>query len=148
MASSRPCSLDPAADAANAEKCVLIVEDNPLNMKLFAAMIEARGYRGLHATEGLQGLDMAHREHPDLIVMDVRLPDISGLEVTHRLKADDNTRDIPIIVTTADEASGQEGRIRASGCDGFIAKPIIIAEFLKLVELFITRPVAVPEGVD
>jgi two-component system, cell cycle response regulator DivK len=134
--------VNPEGDPATAGKCVLIVEDNPLNMKLFSAVVEAQGYHVLKATNGSQGLYLAHQEHPDLIIMDVQLPDMSGLEVTHSLKADNYTRDIPIIVTTAHWLRGDEEEIRASGCDGFIAKPIAIAEFLELIELFVTRGVA------
>lgn len=136
--------MNPAGGPATGGKCVLIVEDNPLNMKLFSAMVAAQGHRVLQATEGLHGLDLAHRQHPDLIIMDVQLPGMSGLEVTQSLKADADTRDIPIIVTTAYGGSGGDADIRASGCDGFMAKPIAISEFLELVEFFVTRSVRVP----
>lgn len=131
-----------------ARKCVLIVEDNPLNMKLFAAMIAAQGHRVLQASDGSRGLDLAHRQHPDLIIMDIQLPGgISGLEVTTNLKADDTTRDIPIIATTAFALGDDEEKIRASGCDGYMAKPIAISQFLEMVEAFIVRrpaPTAAP----
>lgn len=117
-------------------KRVLIVEDNPLNMKLFSAMIAAQGYQVLQATDGTLGLDLAHRQHPDLIIMDIQLPGLSGLEVTHSLKADADTRDIPIIATTAFALGGDEETIRASGCDGYMAKPIAISQFLEMVEAF------------
>jgi two-component system cell cycle response regulator DivK len=129
----------PAADPAPAGKCVLIVEDNPLNMKLFSAMIAAQGHHVLQATDGPRGLDLAHQAHPDLIIMDVQLPGMSGLEVTHSLKADKDTSDIPIIVTTGYGLSGNEAEVRASGCDGFMAKPIAISAFLELIELFMMR---------
>ncbi len=116
-------------------KCVLIVEDNPLNMKLFSAMVEAQGYEVLQAIDGSHGLDLAHRQHPDLIIMDIQLPDISGIDVTHSLKADASTRDIPIIATTAYALRGDEEKIRASGCDGYMAKPIAISQFLELIEI-------------
>ena len=119
-----------------AGKSVLIVEDNPLNMKLFAAMAAAQGCHVLQATDGHRGLDLAHQEHPDLIIMDVQLPGISGLDVTQMLKADPTTRDIPIIVTTAYQ---YDEEIRASGCDGYMAKPIAISEFLELVESLMAR---------
>jgi len=128
-------------DPAVVGKWVLIIEDNPLNMKLFSAIIAAQGYHVLHATDGSQGLDLAHQEHPDLIIIDVQLPDMSGLDLTRGLKADNDTRDIPIIVTTAHGLSGDDAQIRASGCDGFIAKPIAIAEFLNLIEMFVMRPI-------
>ena len=132
------------AARAAARKCVLIVEDNPLNMKLFTAMISAQGYRVLQASDGSHGLDLAHRQHPDLIIMDIQLPGgMSGLEVTHSLKADDTTRDIPIIATTAFALRGDEEKILASGCDGYMAKPIAISEFLEMIEAFIIRRPAI-----
>jgi two-component system, cell cycle response regulator DivK len=124
---------------AAVRRCVLIVEDNPLNMKLFSAMLAAQGYAVLQATDGPTGLDLARRRHPDLIIMDVQLPGLSGLDVTHSLKADDATRDIPIIATTAFALRGDEEKIRASGCDGYMAKPIAISEFLELVESFMMK---------
>lgn len=124
-----------------APKRVLIVEDNPLNMKLFSAMIGAQGYDVLQAMDGPLGLDMAQREHPDLIIMDIQLPGMSGLEVTQQLKSADATRDIPIIATTAFALRGDEEKIRASGCDGYMAKPIAITQFLDLIDSFI-RPAA------
>jgi len=129
----------PPGNPATAGKCVLIVEDNPLNMKLFSAMVAAQGCHVLQAEDGARGLDLAHQQHPDLIIMDVQLPGMSGLEVTHLLKADADTCDIPIIVTTA---YGYEEEIRTSGCDGYMAKPIAISEFLELVETLITRSAA------
>ena len=133
---------------ATVGKWVLIIEDNPLNMKLFDAIIAAQGYHVLAATDGSQGLDLAHKQHPDLIVVDVQLPDISGLDLTRSLKADKDTRDIPIIVTTAHGVSGDAEDIRASGCNGFMAKPIAIAQFLELIELFVTRSVHAPRYID
>lgn len=120
-------------------KRVLIVEDNPLNMKLFSAMIEAQGYDVLQATDGEHGLHLAQVQQPDLIIMDIQLPDISGTEVTQTLKADKATCDIPIIATSAFVLRGDEDRIRASGCDGYMAKPIAIVQFLELIESFMVR---------
>lgn len=112
-------------------KCILIVEDNPLNMKLFSAMVAAQGYGVLQAADGARGLDLAYQEHPDLIIMDVNLPGMSGLEVTQILKADPVTGDIPIVVTTAYQ---YDDEIRASGCDGFMSKPISVSDFIELIE--------------
>jgi two-component system, cell cycle response regulator DivK len=119
-----------------AGKCILIVEDNPLNMKLFSAMVAAQGYGVLQAADGLRGLDLANREHPDLIIMDVNLPGMSGLEVTQILKADPVTRDIPIIVTTAYQ---YDDEIRASGCDGFMSKPISVTDFIGLIDSLMSQ---------
>jgi two-component system cell cycle response regulator DivK len=113
---------------------VLVVEDNPLNMKLFCAMIAAQGCEVLQAGTGSRALSLARRRHPDLIIMDLQLPDMSGLDVTHELKAAEDTREIPIIATTAYASHGDEEVIRAAGCDGYMAKPIAISEFLALIE--------------
>jgi two-component system, cell cycle response regulator DivK len=120
-------------------KFVLIVEDNPLNMKLFSAMVAAQGFGVLQATNGRRGLDMAHQHHPDLIIMDVNLPGMSGLEVTHSLKTDEDTSEIPIVITTAYGLGPDDPAVRASGCDGFMAKPIAVSEFLDVVECFMMR---------
>jgi|SRR5579863_1442620 len=144
MATPAPSSAAPGSIPASARRRVLIVEDNPLNMKLFAAMIASQGYEVLEAIDGLGGLDLAHRQHPDLIIMDIQLPGMSGLDVTHSLKADADTRDIPVIATTAYALRGDEERIRESGCDGYMAKPIAISEFLDLVRSFMTGSRAAP----
>jgi len=119
---------------ASTRKRVLVVEDNPLNMKLFSAMIAAEGYEVLEAKSGQDGLVMAQRQHPDLIIMDIQLPGMSGLEVTQSLKGDAATHDIPIIATTAFATRGDEEIIMASGCDAYMAKPIAISQFLELIE--------------
>jgi two-component system cell cycle response regulator DivK len=124
----------------SARRRVLIVEDNALNMKLFSAMIVSQGYEVLQAGDGRSALDMARQQHPDLIIMDLQLPDMSGLDVTRSLKADVGTRDIAILATTAYALRGDEETIRASGCDGYMAKPIAVSEFLGLIESLIVRP--------
>ena len=129
----------PTANPVSARKLVLIVEDNALNMKLFTAMIGAQGHEVVQAADGLSALDQAHRRHPDLIIMDLQLPDMSGLDVMRILKADADTRSIPIIATTAFATRGGEASIRESGCDGYMAKPIAISEFLELIDSLITR---------
>src|SRR5262249_821043 len=103
----------------------------PLNMKLFSAMVGAQGYGVLQAGDGPRGLDLARQEQPDLIIMDVDLPGISGLEATQLLKADPKTRDIPIIITTA---YADDDEIHASACDAFMAKPISVAHFVELID--------------
>ncbi len=120
----------------NPRKRVLVVEDNPLNMRLFSAMIAAEGYEVLEANSGQRGLELAQQQHPDLIIMDIQLPGLSGLEVTQSLKADAATHDIPIIATTAFATRGDEETIMASGCDAYMAKPIAISQFLELIEAF------------
>jgi two-component system, cell cycle response regulator DivK len=135
------------APPAHVRKCVLIVEDNPLNMKLFSAMIAAQGHDVLQASNGSHGLDLAQRQHPDLIIMDIQLPGMSGLEVTHNLKTDEATRDIPIIATTAFALRGDEEKILASGCDAYMAKPIAISQFLELIETFMLKAPGISEFV-
>lgn len=136
MADSGSSPAGAGATPATHRKCVLIVEDNPLNMKLFSAMIVAQGYDVVQAVNGSDGLDLAQRVHPDLIIMDIQLPGMSGLEITHTLKTADATRDIPIIATTAFALRGDKEKILASGCDEFMAKPIAITQFLELIDDF------------
>ena len=137
---------EPAPSAAITRKCVLIVEDNALNMNLFSAMIGAQGYEVLQAANGSAAIDLAHRRHPDLIILDIQLPDMSGLDVTHTLKGADDTHEIPILATSAYASGGDEAAIHASGCDGYMAKPITISEFLELVEVLMMQPECVPVG--
>jgi two-component system cell cycle response regulator DivK len=108
-------------------------------MKLFSAMVESQGYDVLQAGDGRAALDLARRQHPDLIIMDLQLPDMSGLDVTRSLKADSDTSGIAIIATTAYALHGDEEKIRASGCDGYMAKPISVSDLLDLIEALITR---------
>jgi two-component system, cell cycle response regulator DivK len=127
-------AADPPSKPVTGRRCVLVVEDNPLNMKLFCAMIGAQGHEVLQAGTGSRALALARRRHPDLIIMDLQLPDMSGLDVTRELKSADDTHAIPIIATTAYATQGDEEVIRAGGCDGYMAKPIAISEFLALIE--------------
>jgi two-component system cell cycle response regulator DivK len=120
---------EPRSEATDHRDCILIVEDNPLNMKLFRDLLRAQGYQVLEATDGLAGLDIARLETPDLILLDIHLPDVSGLEVAVKLKADRRTRDIPILVVTASLLPEAEQSALSSGCDGFLRKPIAISEF-------------------
>lgn len=114
--------------------CILIIEDNPLNMKLFRDLLRAQCYQVLEATDGLAGLDLARAEIPDLILLDVHLPDVSGLEIAMKLKTDQRTRDIPIVVITASMLPQTEQSALASGCDAFLRKPIAISEFRTTIE--------------
>jgi two-component system cell cycle response regulator DivK len=117
---------------------VLIVEDHPLNMKLFRVLLHSRGYETVEARDGTVGLDLARIENPDLIIMDIQLPDISGVKVIRALKSDERTRDIPIVAITA-SMPDEEAKIRAAGGDGFLRKPIAAAEFLALVRLMLRQ---------
>src|SRR3546814_14958485 len=104
-------------------KTVLIVEDNELNMKLFNDLLEAHGYRTLKTRDGIQALSIAREHRPDLILMDIQLPEVSGLEVTTWLKADDTPRRIPVIDVTAFAMRGDEAKIRQGGCEDCNPKP-------------------------
>ena len=117
-----------------APKTVLIVEDNELNLRLLTDILEYHGYTILTTRLGEPALELARQHRPDLILMDIQLPDISGMEAARRLKQDDQTRTIPIIAVTAFAMSGDEAQILASGCDAYVSKPFNLVEFLKLVE--------------
>ena len=119
------------------DKTVLVVEDNDLNMKLFHDLLEAHGYQILQTKNGLEALKLAREHHPDLILMDIQLPEVSGLEVTKWLKEDEDLRDIPVVAVTAFAMKGDEEKIREGGCEAYIAKPISVASFLETVEQFL-----------
>ena len=112
---------------------ILIVEDNPDNMLLTAMLLQSAGHTVLSAIDAEAGLLLARDELPNLILMDIQLPGMDGLEATALLKANDATRAIPVIALTALAMKGDEERIRAAGCDGYIAKPIGIQDFLATV---------------
>jgi two-component system, cell cycle response regulator DivK len=119
------------------QRKVLIVEDNDLNMKLFNDLLEAHGYDTLQTKDGVEALRMAREHRPDLILMDIQLPEVSGLEVTKWLKEDDDLRAIPVIAVTAFAMKGDEEKIRDGGCEAYIAKPISVASFMRTVERFL-----------
>lgn len=125
---------------ANTAKTVLIVEDNELNMKLFNDLLEAHGYRVLQTREGLSALDIAREHKPDLILMDIQLPEVSGIEVTKWLKEDDELRSIPVVAVTAFAMKGDEQKIREGGCEAYISKPISVASFLTTINGFFEDP--------
>ena len=112
---------------------VLVVEDNAANMKLTTFLLESAGHTVLAASDAEAGLTLARDEHPALILMDIQLPGMDGLEATALLKQDVVTRDIPVIALTALAMKGDEERIRAAGCDGYVAKPIAYKEFLATI---------------
>jgi two-component system, cell cycle response regulator DivK len=118
-------------------KKVLIVEDNDLNMKLFNDLLVAHGYGTLQTKDGVEALALARRHRPDLILMDIQLPEVSGLQVTQWIKEDDSLRMIPIIAVTAFAMKGDEEKIRDGGCEAYIAKPISVTSFLRTVEHFL-----------
>jgi two-component system, cell cycle response regulator DivK len=112
---------------------VLVVEDNPANMTLATFLLKSAGYAVLTATDAEAGLALARGEQPDLVLMDIQLPGMDGLQACALLKKDTATRDIPVIALTALAMKGDEERIRAAGCDGYIAKPLAYREFLKTI---------------
>ena len=114
-------------------KKILIVEDNELNMKLFHDLLEAHGIDTVETRDGRNVLDIARAEKPDLILMDIQLPEISGLDVTRSLKADADLKSIPVIAVTAFAMKGDEQKIREGGCEDYISKPISITNFLETV---------------
>ncbi len=118
-------------------KRILIVEDNELNMKLFHDLLEARGYDTIQTSDGMEALKIVRSEKPDLILMDIQLPEVSGLEVTKWLKEDDELKSIPVIAVTAFAMKGDEEKIRAGGCEAYISKPISIISFFETIEEFI-----------
>jgi two-component system cell cycle response regulator DivK len=115
------------------EKIILIVEDEPKNLKLIRDLLQGSGYLTLEATDGAQGIELAKAHKPDLILMDILMPVMDGLKATKILKADAETRNIPIIALTSYAMKGDEEKIREVGCDEYITKPIDTKEFLKKV---------------
>ncbi len=117
---------------------ILIVEDNDLNMKLFNDLLVAHGYETLQTKDGVEALALARRHHPDLILMDIQLPEVSGLQVTKWIKEDENLCMIPVIAVTAFAMKGDKEKMRDGGCEDYIAKPISVAGFLEMVERYLS----------
>lgn len=117
-------------------KKILVVEDNDLNMKLFCDLLEAHDYETIQTKNGIEALELAREHHPDLILMDIQLPEVSGLEVTKWIKEDDEIKGIPIVAVTAFAMKGDEEKIRDGGCEAYIAKPISVSHFLEVVKQF------------
>jgi two-component system, cell cycle response regulator DivK len=119
---------------------VLIVEDNPANMTLAIFLLESAGHSVISATDAEAGLTLARAEQPNLILMDIQLPGMDGLAATALLKRDEATRSIPVIALTALAMKGDEERIRAAGCDGYIAKPLAYKDFLAIISAQLLAP--------
>ncbi len=115
-------------------KKVLIVEDNELNMKLFHDLLEAHNIDTVQTSDGRLAFDMAKEHKPDLIIMDIQLPEISGLEITKTLKQDNVLKSIPVIAVTAFAMKGDEQKIREGGCEDYISKPISVTRFIEVVK--------------
>lgn len=118
-------------------KKILVVEDNELNMKLFCDLLEAHDYETIQTRDGMAALELAREHAPDLILMDIQLPEVSGLEVTKWIKEDENLRSIPVIAVTAFAMKGDEEKIREGGCEAYIAKPISVSHFLETVKTYV-----------
>src|SRR3954469_24634241 len=119
---------------------VLIVEDNELNMKLFDDLLSAHGYLTFKTRDGRFVLELAREHKPDLIIMDIQLPEVSGLEVTRWLKAEKDLQHIPVVAVTAFAMKGDEEKMRQGGCEDYIAKPIAIDDFIHVVQKYLDRP--------
>jgi two-component system, cell cycle response regulator DivK len=111
----------------------LVVEDNELNMKLFRDVLLATGYRALEATTGGEAIDLAVEHAPDLVLMDIQLPDADGVDVLRRLRTDDRTAAIPVLAVTAQAMLGDHERFLAAGFDGYVSKPVSVAELIGTV---------------
>jgi len=118
-------------------KTILVVEDHKLNMKLFCDLLGMRHHSVFQAIDGVEALKLARQHKPDLILMDIQLPGVSGLEIVKWMREDDSLRAIPIVAITAFAMQGDEERIRAGGCDGYLAKPISAEGFLRVVDQFL-----------
>jgi len=118
---------------------ILIIEDNPINMELVVDLLEAAGHEAVQALEAETGLALARAEQPDLILMDIQLPGLDGLEATRRLVADEVTRAIPIVALTAHAMKGDAERCLAAGCVDYIAKPFHTQELLRKLDGYLTN---------
>jgi two-component system cell cycle response regulator DivK len=120
-------------------KTILVVEDHELNMKLWNDILEAQDYVLLKTAFGVEAIEIARARRPDLILLDIRLPDISGFDVARRLKADEVTRFIPIVALTAFAQTEHQQQAFASGCDGYVSKPVNVVSFLQTVQGWLER---------
>ena len=114
-------------------KQILVVEDNDKNMKLFRDVLLATGYRPLEATTGGEAIDLAITRSPDLVLMDIQLPDVDGIQALRRLRADARTAGIPVLAVTAQAMEGDRERFLAEGFDGYLSKPVDVRELIRTV---------------
>jgi len=136
---TRRAARPAGSDVVAMPKTVLIVEDNVLNMKLFNDLLEAHGYTTIQTNSGVEAVELARRHRPNLILMDIQLPEVSGLEVTQWLKDDDELRSIPIVAITAFAMKGDEEKIRQGGCEAYLSKPISVVKFLETVRNYVSE---------
>jgi two-component system, cell cycle response regulator DivK len=125
---------------------ILYIEDNPQNMRLVRKMLKSGGYAMIEAMDGLSGVEIAMQEVPDLILMDINLPDIDGMEATSRLKANSQMLHIPIIALTANAMHGDRERFLEAGCDGYLAKPVSKNELLNTVAFYLENDTEDEQG--
>ena len=116
---------------------ILIVEDNDLNAKLFTDLLRAHGYETIQTRNGLESIELAKKYMPDLILMDIQLPEISGLQITAWIKEEEKLKHIPIIAVTAFAMKGDEEKIRQSGCEAYISKPISVSKFIETIRNYL-----------
>lgn len=121
---------------------VLVVEDNELNMRLFCDVLEAYGFETFQCRDGAKAVEIARQKLPDLIVMDIQLPEVSGLDITRWLKDDEKVAHIPVLAVTAFAMRTDEQRVREAGCEGYLSKPIQISSFIKAVESLLPKEAA------
>jgi len=126
--------------SANRGRRILVVEDNALNLELVRDILTAEGYDVLEAADGPTGVAVALAECPELILMDLQLPGLDGFQATQQIRADPKLRDVPIVAVTAHAMKGDDERARAAGCDGFVAKPIQVRQFVATVEHYLSLP--------
>src|SRR5918994_411447 len=112
---------------------ILVVEDNEKSMKLFRDILQATGYRTLEATTGGQAVELAAEHEPDLVLMDIRLPDLDGVQALRRMRADERTAGIPVLALTAQAMQGDRERFLAAGFDGYLSKPVDVRELIAIV---------------
>ena len=117
---------------------IVIIEDNKLNMKLFNDLLEYSGYETRTLTTGLGAVDFIKNNKPDLVILDIQLPEVSGLEISRQVKSMDELKHIPIIAVTAFAMKGDEEKIRESGCDDYISKPINVKAFMQKIETYLS----------
>jgi two-component system cell cycle response regulator DivK len=125
-------------------KTILIVEDNELNLKLFNDLLQAHGYNTVLTRNGRDAVRLAGEHRPDLILMDIQLPEISGLDVTRMIKADDALKDIPVVAVTAFAMKGDEEKFLEGGCEGYLAKPVSIDSLIGTVSRYLDAGGATP----
>ena len=128
--------------AAGGRKTVLVVEDNELNMKLFRDLLDAFGYDTVECRDGVRAIDLAREHKPNLIIMDIQLPEVSGLDITRWIKDDPELVDIPILAVTAFAMRADEQRVKEAGCEGYLSKPIQISAFMRAVNALAERQAA------